>query len=77
MPGKRPILTDHARQNMERRGISEADVLAVMDNHHTTFPGTHQKNNTVVLVGTGTDGTGVCVVVGKRKRHLVITAYRR
>lgn len=74
---RKPIFTDHARLNMGRRAISEAEVLAVMENHHTTFPGTNPKTATTVLVGVGTDGSDLCVVVGKRKPFLVITAYRR
>jgi len=31
--------TRHALRRMEKRGISEEDVLSCIDNHHTSYPG--------------------------------------
>jgi hypothetical protein len=62
---------------MARRQISAKDVEAAFENHHTTYPGKDKKNDTVVLVGTGTNQRPLCVVVSKRRRRVVVTAYWR
>ena len=79
MPGwpRKLIITPHAQKQMARRGVSREDVELAHGNHHTTYPGTHKKNDTVVLVGTGTNKRELCVVVGKRKRRVVVTVYWR
>jgi hypothetical protein len=69
------IFTDHARLNMERRGIEEADVRRVWDNHDISYPGTNPKRDTVVRVGTARNDRRLCVVVDEGKPRLIVTAY--
>ena len=69
------IFTDHARLNMQRRGIEEADVREVWENHDIAYPGTHPRRATVVRVGTARNGLRLCIVVDGKRPRLVVTAY--
>lgn len=73
----RPIFTTHALEEMELRGVSKQHVRTALDNHDTTYPGTHKTRETVVKVGTTADGRRLAVVVDKTKPRVVVTSYWR
>jgi len=60
---------------MRRRVITAQDIRAALTNQHTTYPGTNPKGDTVVVVGTCSDGRDLCVVVPSEERTFVVTAY--
>jgi hypothetical protein len=74
---KRAIYTNHVRDEMGRRRITEEDVEAALANHHTSYPGTNPGRATIVRVGTGMNGRSLCVVVDGRKEYVVVTAFWR
>lgn len=73
--GRWLIFTKHVREGMADRNIKKGDVRTAADNHDTTYPGTHKTRETIVKVGTASDGRRLCVVVDAKKEHLVVTAY--
>ena len=71
----RITLSGHAKQQMQRRSITSQDIRSALANHHTTYPGTNPKGDTVVVVGTCPGGRDLCVVVSNDERTFVVTAY--
>lgn len=82
MTGKRTtklrvVYSDHAQEQMRRRGIDEEEVEFVLDNADTTFPGTDKKRENLVKEGIAPCGRRLCVVVKKLRQHIVVSAYWR
>lgn len=71
----RLIFTDHVKEAMMRRGVTTSDVEVAWENHHTTYPGTNPKRDTIVRVGTGRNGKPLAVVVDGKKPFVIVTAY--
>jgi hypothetical protein len=69
--------SDHARDQMDRRAISEEDVEHVHGNADTTFPGSDRKGHNLVKEGFAPDGRRLCVVVKKLRPHIIVSAYWR
>ena len=72
---RRPIFSKHALEEMRERQITKRDVRTVINNHDTTYPGTHKTRPTVVKVGTAPDGRRLRVVLDAKKERVVVTAY--
>jgi hypothetical protein len=71
------VFSGHAREQMHRRGITEADVEAAVENADITHPGSDKRRENLVKVGTAPDGRRLSVVVKKRRQHIVVSAYWR
>jgi hypothetical protein len=69
--------SDHARDQMDRRQISEDDVEYVHLYADTTFPGTDRKGRNLVKEGFAPDGRRLCVVVKKLRPTIIVSAYWR
>ena len=65
----------HAREQMERRGITEDDVEEALESADTSYPGADKKRENLVKVGTCSNGRRLNVIVKKRKQHIVVTTY--
>jgi hypothetical protein len=65
----------HAKDQMQRRGITREDVRAALSSPHITYPGASTKGDTVVSVGTALGGRELCVVVADDDPTFVVTAY--
>ena len=63
------IYTDHARDQMHDRAISEAEVEACWNNHHTTYTDKEGNPNYIADVG----GRRIKVVVKKQNNRVIIT----
>jgi hypothetical protein len=72
---RRLIFTPHVLDAMREREISKKSVRTAVDNHDTTYPGTHRTRDTIVKVGTASDGRRLCVVVDAKKERVVVTSY--
>ncbi len=69
-----PTFTRHARQQMARRAITEADVQGVLRRPiGSALPGS--RPDTVVLVGVGRGGSRLKVVVDSADWNTVVTTY--
>jgi hypothetical protein len=64
------IYTDHARDQMRDRAISEAEVKVCWNDHHTTYA--DKKGNSVYIADV--NGRRIKVVVDKQNSRVVITA---
>lgn len=73
----RLVFSEHATRAMHRRQISVADVRAALENRHTTYPGTNPRADTLVVVGTVTNGRDLSVVVRVEQPSYVVTAFWR
>jgi Domain of unknown function (DUF4258) len=69
-----PIFTKHALEEMKLRRVTRRDVRAALDNHDTTYPGTHPTRPTVVKIGTAR-GKRLAVVVDETNLRRVVTSY--
>lgn len=67
------VFSGHAREQMERRKITETDVEDALGCADTNYPGSNREN--LVHVGTTEDGRRLHVVTNKRREHIVVTAY--
>ena len=72
---RRLIFSTHALEEMQEREIKRRDVRTAVNNHDTTYPGTHKTRPTVVKVGTAPDGRRLRVVLDAKKERVVVTAY--
>ena len=63
------IYTDHARDQMTDRGISEEEVEACWNDHHTTYPDKKGNPNYIADVR----GRRIKVVVNKQNDRVIIT----
>lgn len=66
----KPIYTDHARDQMADRRISEEEVGFVLNNPEVTRPG---EGDTLILT-SHPDGRFIKVVVERKKPRVIITA---
>jgi len=67
---ERLIYTEHAREQMYDRGISEAEVEACWNNHHTTY--TDKKGNPIYIADV--QDRRIKIIVKKQNTRVVITA---
>ena len=67
---KRLIYTDHAREQMYDRGISEAEVEACWEDHHTSK--LDKKGNPIYIADV--KGRRIKIVVKKQNTRVIITA---
>lgn len=75
---KRPLFySEHAKEQMERRRITEDDVQAAVENADVTHPGTDKRRENLVKVGTAPNGERLAIVVNKRRQHIIVSAYWR
>ena len=65
----RLIYTEHAREQMHDRRISEAEVEACWLEHHTTYPDRKGNPNYIADV----QGRRIKVVVKKQNNRVIIT----
>jgi hypothetical protein len=72
---RRIVFSAHALEVMHGRKISRRDVRTALDNHDTSYPGTHRTRATVVKVGTASGERRLCVVVDAKQERVVVTAY--
>jgi hypothetical protein len=71
------VYSGHAREQMKRRRITEEDVESALGNADITHPGTDKKGRNLVKTGTAPDGRRLCVVVNKKRQHVVVSSYWR
>ena len=67
---KQPIYTDHARDQMADRGITEEEVEFCLNEPETTRPG---ERDTLILTAHP-NGRFIKIVVPRRKPRVIITA---
>ena len=75
VPSRRLIFTKHVLKGMRLRGITRNDVRTAVKNHDTTYPGTHPTRETIVKVGTTSNGRRLAVVLSLPKERVVVTSY--
>ena len=66
---KQPIYTDHARDQMADRGITEGEVEFCLNEPEITRPG---ERNTLILTAHP-NGRFIKVVVSQKKPRVIIT----
>jgi Domain of unknown function (DUF4258) len=75
VPRRRLIFSRHALREMRERKISKREVRMAVNNHDTSYPGTHKTRPTVVKTGTAPSGRRLRVVLDAEKERVVVTAY--
>jgi hypothetical protein len=63
--------TRHALRRMGKRGISEADVLYCIENHHTSYPGEAESVQYIADV----KGRNLKVVINQAKMNIVTAVW--
>lgn len=68
--GKKPIYTDHAKDQMADRGISKREVEFVLNNPEVTRPG--ERDTTIITAHP--NGRYIKIVVPVKRPRVIITA---
>jgi hypothetical protein len=67
---KKPIYTDHARDQMKDRSISEEEVEFVLNEPEVSRPGDHD----CIVLTAHPNGRYIKIVVPEKKPRIIITA---
>ncbi len=67
------FFSDHARDQMELRDVTESDVQEALESADTSFPGNGPGNR--VKIGTTLSGRRLKVVVKDRRQHIIVSTY--
>ena len=72
MTAKKIVFSTHALQRIKQRGLTQAWVTDIIENHHVSLP--RQADNTQEFRQTRSGNTYYAVVEHKKSIRLVITA---